>query len=54
MNTLAMIKRQIEKAEAKRRAQLSHTCYRGTPVQNNWIKRDVHGTFTYRGVEYTK
>ena len=54
MNTLAIIKRQIEKAEAKRRAQLSHTAYRGTPVKYNWMTRDVHGTFTYRGVEYSK
>ena len=54
MNTLAMIKRQIEKAEATRRAQLSHTCYRGNPVSYNWVSKDQHGHFTYRGVEYTK
>ena len=55
MNTLAIIKRRIEKAEAKRRAQLSHVAYRGVPTRNSsWVTRDVHGSFTYRGVPYTK
>ena len=54
MNTLNMIKRRIEKAEAQRRAQLSHTAYRGIPTTQNWQRRDVHGTFTYRGHTYTK
>ena len=54
MNTLAMIKRQIEKAESRRRAQLSHTAYRGKPVTYNWQRKEPHGDFTYRGVKYTK
>ena len=54
MNTLAMIKRQIDKAEARRRAQLSHTSYRGAPVSHNWIRKEPHGTFVYRGIPYTK
>ena len=54
MNTLAMIKRQIEKADARHRAQLSHTSYRGVPSKHNWIRKDAHGEFTYRGIPYTK
>ena len=54
MNTLNIIKRQIDKAEAVRRAQLSHTSSRGIPTVNNWMVTDRHGEFTYRGVTYTK
>ncbi len=54
MNTLSIIKRQIEKAEATRRAQLSHTAYRGVPVSYNWQRTEPHGSYTYRGVTYTK
>ena len=54
MNTLNIIKRQIDKAEALRRAQLSHTSYRGIPTQYKWMSSDRHGEFTYRGVTYTK
>ena len=36
------------------RAQLHETRYRGIPTHNNWMKQDIHGTFTYRGVSYTK
>ena len=55
MNTLNIIKRQIEKAEAQRRAKLAHTSYRGVQfTKNNWIKEDKHGEFTYRGVTYNK
>tara|TARA_R100001163_G_scaffold48444_1_gene36420 strand:+ start:241 stop:405 length:165 start_codon:yes stop_codon:yes gene_type:complete len=54
MNTLAIIKRQIEKAEARHRAQLSHTSYRGVPASYNWVRKEPHGTFVYRGISYTK
>ena len=54
MNTLAIIKRQIEKAEAARRAQLAHTAYRGIPTTQGWQRQDTHGDFVYRGVSYTK
>ena len=54
MNTLALIKRRIEKAEANRRAQMHHTTYRGIPTTQGWQRRDVHGTFVYRGISYTK
>ena len=55
MNTLNMIKKQIDKASALHDAQISHTAYRGivtkkfdAPVQ------EVHGKFTYRGQTYFK
>ena len=54
MNTLNMIKRRIEKAEANRRAQIHHTVYRGVPTTQGWQRHDVHGTFVYRGIPYTK
>ena len=53
MNTLNIIKRRIEKAEATRRAQI-HTSYRDIPTSQSWQRRDVHGTFVYRGITYTK
>ena len=36
------------------RAQLHETRYRGIPTLNNWLTRDVHGEFTYRGGTYVK
>ena len=54
MNTLNIIKRQIEKAESRRRAQIHHTAYRGAPVSYNWTRKEPHGNFVYRGVQYTK
>ena len=34
---------------------LRYRSYRGIPTQNtSWVKQDSHGTFTYRGVSYTK
>ena len=54
MNTLNIIKRRIEKAEATRRAQLTHTAYRGVPTSHGWQRQDVHGAFVYRGIPYTK
>ena len=55
MNTLNLIKDQIDRAERRRRAQLSNVAYRGNvyeigahePVEN-------HGTFVYRGHVYSK
>lgn len=54
MNTLNIIRRQIEKAEANRRAQLSHCAYRGTQCEVHVVGQPVHGTFVYRGRTYTK
>ena len=34
--------------------RLSETRYRGIPTVNNWITEEKRGTFTYRGVTYTK
>ena len=53
----ALVKAREEMKRAKKelqRAQLHETSYRGIPTINNWIRQDLHGTFTYRGVEYTK
>ncbi len=54
MNTLNIIRRQIEKAEANRRAQLSHCAYRGHKCEVHVVGKPVHGTFVYRGRTYTK
>ena len=54
MNTLEIIRRQIEKAEASRRAQLSHCAYRGHECKVHVVGEPVHGTFVYRGRTYTK
>ena len=53
----AIVKAREEVKRAKKeldRAQLHETRYRGIPTINNWISSDVHGVFTYRGVEYVK
>lgn len=54
MNTLNIIRRQIEKAEANRRAQLSHCAYRGQKCEVHVVGKPVKGTFVYRGRTYTK
>ena len=54
MNTLEIIRRQIEKAEASRRAQLSHCAYRGHKCEVHVPDEPVHGTFVYRGRTYIK
>ena len=54
MNTLNIIRRQIEKAEANRIAQLSHCAYRGNKCAVHVAGEPVHGTFVYRGRTYTK
>jgi hypothetical protein len=34
---------------------LNERAYRGVPTKNEaWITKETHGTFTYRGVKYTK
>ena len=46
------------RSAAEQQRELTHLrlkSYRGVPVGNTaWMKKDVHGTFTYRGVTYTK
>ena len=46
----------IRRSQKEREYALLHErAYRGVPTKNtSWITKDVHGTFTYRGVEYTK
>ena len=55
MNTLTIIKKQIEKQSALHDAQLTHTAYRGVKYNANRVEsKETHGTFCYRGRAYTK
>ena len=55
MNTLTLIKKQIEKASALHDAQIHVTTYRGIETKVTKVKpSEVHGKFTYRGHTYTK
>jgi len=54
MNTLTIIKRQIQKASALHDAQITHTAYRGVKYECNQGTDEVHGTFCYRGHTYNK
>ena len=46
------------RSAAEQERELAHLrlkSYRGVPTGNTtWMKKDVHGTFTYRGVTYNK
>ena len=54
MNTLTLIKKQIEKASALHDAQIAMTAYRGVKYECQQGADEVHGTFCYRGHTYTK
>ena len=55
MNTLTLIKKQIEKQSALHNAQITHTAYRGVKYNvNGTEQKDAHGTYCYRGRTYTK
>ena len=55
MNTLQMIKTQINKTSALHDAQINHTAYRGVEYDTRCVKSsENHGTFCYRGRTYTK
>ena len=55
MNTLNLIKKQIEKASAVHDAQIHMTAYRGVQFDCKHGEADeVHGTFCYRGHTYQK
>tara|TARA_R110001606_G_scaffold28835_5_gene90771 strand:- start:7006 stop:7230 length:225 start_codon:yes stop_codon:yes gene_type:complete len=54
MNTLHLIKKQIEKASAIHDAQITHTAYRGVEYETCASNIEAHGTFCYRGRTYTK
>ena len=54
MNTLNLIRKQINKAAALHDAQISHTSYRGVKYECKHGGKEVHGTFCYRGHSYKK
>jgi len=54
MNTLTLIKKQIEKASALHDAQIHITKYRGVDCLVKQASEETHGTFCYRGRTYTK
>ena len=55
MNTLQIIKSQIEKAARLHDAQIAHTSYRGVKTNRAVLKpSETHGTYCYRGHAYTK
>ena len=54
MNTLNIIKKQIQKAAATHDAQIHLTRYRGQECKVHQGGEAVHGTFCYRGRLYTK
>ena len=55
MNTLTLIKKQIEKQAALHDAQILHTSYRGVECKvRNAGPEETHGTFCYRGRTYVK
>ena len=54
MNTLNLIRKQIEKASALHDAQILMTSYRGVKYQCHQPSEEAHGTFCYRGRTYTK
>lgn len=55
MNTLNLIRKQIEKASALHDAQITHTAYRGVEYDTRCVESKVaHGAFCYRGTSYAK
>ena len=55
MNTLTLIKNQIEKAARLHDAQITHTSYRGVEYDQRCVEsKETHGTFCYRGRTYVK
>lgn len=55
MNTLTLIKKQIQKANALHDAQIMHTAYRGVKYEcKQGQESETHGTFCYRGHTYNK
>ena len=54
MNTLTLIKKQIEKASALHDAQIAMTSYRGVKFECKQGIDEIHGTFCYRGRTYNK
>ena len=54
MNTLTIIKKQIEKASALHDAQIANTAYRGVKYECKQPGEETHGEFCYRGRTYIK
>jgi hypothetical protein len=55
LNSLNLIKKQINKASALHNAQITHTSYRGVKYDTRCVEsKESHGTFCYRGRTYTK
>ena len=54
MNTLTLIKKQIDKRAALHNAQITLTKYRGVDCLVKQASDETHGTFCYRGRTYTK
>ncbi len=55
MNTLNLIRKQINKAAALHDAQITHAAYRGVKYDARCVEmKEPHGTFCYRGRTYTK
>jgi len=54
MNTLTLIKKQIQKAAALHDAQIAMTAYRGVKYECKQSGEETHGSFCYRGHTYTK
>ena len=54
MNTLTLIKKQIDKAAALHDAQINITKYRGVDCQVHQATEETHGTYCYRGRTYVK
>ena len=54
MNTLTLIKNQIEKAAKLHDAQILVTKYRGVDCKVHEAPEETHGTYCYRGRTYVK
>ena len=54
MNTLTIIKKQLEKASALHDAHIAMTTYRGVKYERKQNGEETHGTFCYRGHTYSK
>ena len=54
MNTLNLIKKQIDKAAALHDAQIAMTAYRGVQHECKQTGEEIHGIFCYRGRTYVK
>mgnify|MGYP003312624422 FL=1 len=55
MNTLNLIRKQIQKASALHDAQILHSTYRGVKYDTRCVEsKESHGTFCYRGKTYSK